>query len=700
MSDSGVIQTKAQFEDSPEGWARRWQVELAATDDALKEWWKRGNKVLDRYVDERTSENGARHRLNLFHGDIETKRALLYGNPPRVRCRRRHADADDDVARVSAELLERILNSDIERDGDGFVEALGLARDDRLLPGMGVVRARYTVEMEDVPEEPAKAGECPDCGGFGTVAGADEDEADCMKCSGSGSVELAPAVPATKNKAEEDCETGYVQWEDFRWSVLRTWQEVYWVAFKAEMTRDALHERFDSVEWMGPERVEGIPMKSQRKEYDEQKETDPWSRATVWEIWNKQDRRVYWYVPGFDVVLDIKDDPLGLDGFFPCPRPLFANATTRKLIPVPDFTIAQDLYDEIDDLYDRIVTLTETVRMAGALDQQNAAVLGSILEGGDNKMYPVASWAAFQERGGLKGAMEFMPVAEIAQAIAVLTEKLREKILLKDQVTGIADVMRGGSSTNATATEQRIKARFGSTRIQAAQDEFARFTTETQKIRAEIIAKWWDVETILERSNFAFTGDAQDRMDPATRQPIPGSGMDLGRRAAELIKQGTSAYRIEVASDALAMTDFDALKGDRVEFLTATGAFLQQIGTIAATPAGMQSVPYLLEFLKHGVTGFRGAAQLEGVLDRMVGAAQQAAQQAAMAPKQPDPQMQKAKIDLETTKMEAGAKAQQTRMDLEVSRAEHGMKLREMAAEQQRDMMRAALPQPQPGGAA
>ena len=43
-----------------------------------------------------------------------------------------------------------------------------------------------------------------------------------------------------------------------------------------------------------------------------------------------------------------------------------------------------------------------------------------------------------------------------------------------------------------------------------------------------------------------------------------GSGMALGQKAAELLKSDVSAYRIEVASDTLAMTDFDALKGDRI----------------------------------------------------------------------------------------------------------------------------------------
>ena len=48
--------------------------------------------------------------------------------------------------------------------------------------------------------------------------------------------------------------------------------------------------------------------------------------------------------------------------------------------------------------------------------------------------------------------------------------------------------MRGQSSQQTTATEQAIKARFASVRVQSLQDEFARFCSDTQKIKAEMTA--------------------------------------------------------------------------------------------------------------------------------------------------------------------------------------------------------------------
>jgi hypothetical protein len=58
------------------------------------------------------------------------------------------------------------------------------------------------------------------------------------------------------------------------------------------------------------------------------------------------------------------------------------------------------------------------------------------------------------------------------------------------QVDGTSDIMRGQATEGgATATEQAIKAKYGSIRGGKAQKRFARFCSEAQSIRGEIICK-------------------------------------------------------------------------------------------------------------------------------------------------------------------------------------------------------------------
>jgi hypothetical protein len=118
MAESQLIEKADQFEDTPEGKQALWTVEMAAADKETDKWRKRGDKVIARYIDDRPNENTQTTRVNLFTANVQTTRALLYGQTPRVGVERRFADPGDDPARVAGEILQRLLNTDIERDSD------------------------------------------------------------------------------------------------------------------------------------------------------------------------------------------------------------------------------------------------------------------------------------------------------------------------------------------------------------------------------------------------------------------------------------------------------------------------------------------------------------------------------------------------------------------------------------------------------
>ncbi len=310
------IDTAEQFNDDPAGWYRRWMVEIEAAQQEVNDWHERGDTVIARFLDERDGvEDDNVTKLNLFSSNVQTLRAMLYGKVPSADVTRKFGDPQDDVGRVAGEIIERVLNCDIERDGDGYKDAVGYALDDRLLPGFGNARVRYTVEM-DTREVPAKT----ELREIQTTQGLMAQE-----------VEVAPGY-SEEFKTFEDVETDYVFWKDFLWSPARVWAEVRWVAFRVFMTREDLINRFG-------EEIGGVVALDSRGPGQERKGSqevsDPWGRAEVWEIWNKDTREVFWITPSFTQTLDRQADPLALSGFVPCPRPMFANATTSKRIPTP-----------------------------------------------------------------------------------------------------------------------------------------------------------------------------------------------------------------------------------------------------------------------------------------------------------------------------------------------------------------------------
>jgi hypothetical protein len=74
----------------------------------------------------------------------------------------------------------------------------------------------------------------------------------------------------------------------------------------------------------------------------------------IYECWDKETGKVTWLLKSMGEILDEQHDPLELEGFFPCPKPLYSNITTENLEPIPDFTMYQDQAKELDTLADRI----------------------------------------------------------------------------------------------------------------------------------------------------------------------------------------------------------------------------------------------------------------------------------------------------------------------------------------------------------
>jgi hypothetical protein len=623
------------FKDDEAGWAKRWQAEFEAADKALEDFTKRGEKVDAVFRDEREATVKKGTRWNLFSSNIQRMVATLYGNTPKADVSRRFGDATDDVGRVAGEIAERLLHTDLEKRGDTAQEAFGNALMDWLLPGAGLVRVRYAATFEPTPEVPAQ-----------------------VDATGR---ELVPAVPKGEKVASEEAPIDYVHWRDVKWSPCRVWSDLTWIAFAADMPKEDFLERFgEKSEDKEADDAAALALwgrvpKESRKEREEEKAADPWARARVWEIWHKESGKVFWYVKGFEErVLDMQEDPLQLDGFWPCPRPLFANLTTSKLVPVSNYYLGQDLYLEINSLSSRIDTLQRAIKVAGLYDASDPELARLLDEAVENQLLPSANWAAFAQAGGLKSKMDFLPLDQIGAALQQLRDYRRELIDALYQVTGWSDIMRGQASTaGVTATEQRIKAGFGSVLLQRMGDEFARFVSEAQELKLEVISKHFQPATIQQRSNaqYAFPPEDRDKVGPAI----------------ELLKSEYYCYRVEVKPESISQTDFAQLKQDRTEVIAAIGSFFQ-----AAMPVvqaiGPSAMPFMLELLQAGLAGLRGSSTLEGVLDGAIEKMAAEQQQAAMQPKPPPPP--DPKVQAQQLKMQGDAQKHAQDMEKEQFKAQ------------------------------
>lgn len=637
LVESGSIESRDDFEKNPRGQYSFWHEELKGSLKSRRNWHKQGDKIVKRFLDSRSNVEGigSNHfvpfRLNLFHSSVTTLTSMLYGNLPKVDVSRRFADPNDDIARVAAEMLERLLNRDIASNGEKYNAVLRSTLQDRLLPGLGCARVRYDVQTEQV-EDP-ESGE------------------------------------KVEQVVSEDAPVEYLFWRDVTWSWGRSFSELDWIAFRSYLTKDEVKERFTEEVANDMEFKKQIVTDEESALEDDDK-SSVWQKAEVWEVWDKIERKViYIALGGPQKILETKADFLKLKQFFPCPPFFIANPTTSLYEPVPDYHMAQDLYNEIDKLQTRISVITEAVKVVGVYDASADGIQRMFKEGNDNTLIPIDNYALFGEKGGLQGQIDWLPLADIVGALEQLRTLRDETISLLHQVTGMADVIRGGGEGQYEGVGQaQLKAKFGSVRIQALQDEFARFASDLLQLKAEVIVKHFSPESIVKAANMQSSYD-----------------IDLIEPAVMLLKNPEEAsMRVDIRPESVAMVDYAQLKAERTDYINALSMFMQSAKPLMELQP--EAKPFLLQLLQWGLAGFKGASEIEGVIDKAI----QQSEEEQKQPKEdkPDPaiQLQQMKDQAEMQKIQAKAQADQQarefdmQADMQTAQMAHQAKMTEINA--------------------
>ncbi len=609
---------------------------VAQYENEYAKWTARVKKIIKRYRDDTRGQSLTESaKFNILWSNVQTLIPAVYAKLPKADISRRFGD-NDPVGRVASQLLERALDFEIEHYPD-YRATMKYCVEDRFLGGRATAWVRYEPHVSPI--------------------GIDDDG-----LLVTSDIEQGEGAPPQMERIDYECApVDYVHWKDFGHSQARTWEEVGQVWRWVYMTREALIERF------GEEAARRIPLDQGPEPlnaYNESKRT--YNRAKICELWDKERERVVWFCKGMPSIIDERDDPLGLEGFFPCPRPLYATTTSDTLVPVPDFVLYQDQAMELDILSDRIDGLVKALRVRGVYDASQPALQRLLTEGDNNALIPVDKWMAFSEKGGLKGSIDLLPLDTLANAL-LNCYRAREDI--KGQIyeiTGIADIIRGQSFASETATAQQIKGQYAGLRLRSMQEDVALFASELIRLKAQVMCSKYQPQTIL-----AYA--AAQQMSPADQQLIP--------QALELMRdKPLRNFRVDIAADSLVMLDENQNKQDRMQFLQAFGGFLAQ--ALPVGQASPQMVPMMMELLRFGMQAFKAARPIEGQIDATLQQLAQAAQQ-----QQPDPQQQGKQAELQQR-----GQVEQSKMQMESALAQAKMQ-QEMQLEQVRAQAKMAMEQ-------
>jgi hypothetical protein len=636
-----------------------WYKTIMGYERSYKRWEARVDRIVKKYKDDSRYDRNPNARFNILWSNVQTIQPAIFARLPRPDVSRRFRD-NDPIGRVASMMLERALEFELEHYGD-YKSAMNNAVLDRLLGGRGVAWVRYEPHIVGSDSENEPNPEADD--GFQITEDSDEAETEGGMANES------------QERIEYECApVDYVHWRDFGHTIARTWEEVTAVWRKVYLNRAALCERF------GDELGYKIPLDTKPEDLKQSyKSNDGVYEALIYEIWDKETGKVLWISKSLGKILDERDDPLQLENFWPCPKPLYATLTTDSLEPIPDFVIYQDQARELDVLCDRIDGLINALKVRGVYDASATELQRLFSEGENNTMIPVHNWMAFAEKQGMKGAIDLVDLAPFASALMSCYSAMEQVKGQIYELMGIADIQRGQTDPNETLGAQIIKSNNAAGRLKTQQHAVVDFATSLLSIKAQIICNHFTDDTLVK-----ISGAMQ--LSNEDKQLIP-------QAIALLRDEAAKNFRIEVTSDSMIYQDEQQEKADRIAFLSAVSSFMQ-----SAMPAAAQSpelTPMLCEMLKFGVTAFKAGKQLEGIIDQTADELRKQYEQTKGQPKPPSPEMQKLQMQaqLEQAKMQNQSQLEQQKLQaqIELERAKQEFQAQENSLkfqlEEQRNTM-------------
>ena len=643
---------------------------IAKYDREFKKWETRVGNILKRYRDEGRSNtsDSSEARFNILWSNVQILVPATFARVPQPDVSRRFRDQDP-VGRVSALMLERGLEFETQHYPD-YRDTMVQCVRDRFLGGRGTAWIRY--------EPHFKTGEA----------------VESVEPEGEQITEDVEAAEPEEQLDYECAPVDYVAWKDFGHSVARTWEEVTLVWRKVYMSESAVKERF------GEEIAKKIPYDStpeDLKRADRNAQSDVKQQACVFELWDKEEAIAVWFSKSMKEFLDEKPDPLKLQHFFPTPKPLYATITNETLVPVPDFVLYQDQAKTLDTLADRASGLVQMLQLKGVYDASADASLARLFtEGKNGNLMPVKNWAAFAEKNGLKGQVDvydLTPIVRALEAVYVAADQQKQQVY---EIMGISDIVRGSSNPNETLGAQELKGQYASMRLRAMQADVARFASDILQMKAQVMCSKFNPQTMVAISAAEQLSDIDKQMVPRAMALLMGQERLMDPEAES--PNPLRAFRIEVSADSMVQMNEAEEKRDRMEFLTANGAFMEKATAMTANAGAAAPiiVPLIMEMWKFGVTGFKVGKTIEGQFDEATDKLKQLAQQ----PPQPKPDPEAMKLQAEQKRhqdemqfeqgrlnMEMQAKAQEDRMTAMLDKQRSDMEQQRLAQEKAMEMM-------------
>lgn len=657
-----------------------WLKQIGDAEEREKQWRKDSTDAVDLYEGEKRQLNS----FNILYSNTETLLPAIYNNPPRPSVRQRYQD-DDALGKAVSETLRRGLEFFVDTPDstytpfDDLLEAAILGA---LVPGRGITRFRYHADYAE-SEKPAESAKVHD------EEKENSDESDSAE---------NVAKPGKQQGASYVAGEGVcgINWPHDRFCMgfARRWRDVPWIAYEHRMTFADLKGNFGQalakeIPMYGKE---GEPIDKERASEDRKGQPDT---AVVYEIWHKEPKQILFIARDYrDKVLKKVDDPLGIPGFYDCPKPLqFMNRNTN-LVPIVPYKLYEEQARELNRVTMRINKVIEAIKVRGFYNGQMKQI-GDLMQRPENTVIPSEAAIPMMDAGGLDKHIWLMPIDKligVLQQLYLNREQVKQTIY---EITGISDILRGSTVASETATAQNIKNQWGTLRLKRMQKLSQKYARDSLRLVGDIMSMLLGVETWqamtrlpyptvqqkqqaqqtvmqLQMQMAANPQAQQQLMQQAQQQQAVLQQIDWGQIQKALQDNLSRGFIVDVETNSTVDPDATEDKQNITDVLTAMSQVLQVFGP--GIQAGLVPVSFIKELLLMIVRRFQFGPNLEDAIKKLPD----------QAPPQGDPQQQKQLQQLQQENQQLQQKMQQQELAMQEREGKVQLSIKE--AQMQQDL--------------
>lgn len=614
----------------------QWVQAIDAAREEEKDWRNAAGDAMKMF---RAAKDSKAQKFNIFHSNIEIIVPSVFNSMPVPDVRRRFGDADP-IGKAVSQILERSLS--FTADVGRYDAKIRLAVYDSAIAGRGLTRTRYvpTIKMDPVLRVERIVGEA--------------------------------------------LETEFVPYKRFIRGPGATWDDVPWIAFEHFLPREEIAKLNQAL-------ADKIPLNHSAvgKDGDAQRAADKtparFRRGRVYEIWDKTKREVIFIAPDYEAEpVKVEPDPLELSDFWPIPEPMQSIASVDSLVPICPMSVFESLLADLDDISKRIAKLVKQLRVRGGYVGSTLDVK-TMIEADDGDMIPLQGAEVMLQSGtfNINNLLTWFPMEP---TILALRELMAQREAVKAtiyEVTGIADIIRGASDPRETLGAQNLKAQFGSVRIRSLQAEVARYIRDDFRIKAELMAKRFQPQTLLDMTGMVLLTNEQKaqaqqlmQADPQRAQQLAAQNPKIAEamnepsldEVMELLRSDRMrGYRIDIETDSTIQGDMSKFQAEMAAFLGGTGQYLQAIGPMVEQ--GAVPAEAAIKLYTGFARNFRLGKSAEDALDRLADSAAEGGQnpQADKAAQEQQGKQAELQAKTETEQAKIQAKAELSAREMEMT---------------------------------